>query len=195
LLKMPVSTAILVDSMYLQHVAKEYGIEQIDIRRLPKVLLREAEEHYMTYYFDALPYVSPSKTPDEMERHSKKKGFITAMQYAERIRVELGDVRPKWAKCPKCGTQFYVPVQKLVDVKISVRLVSLACSEKIKKIILVAGDKDLLPAVEVARDAGTIIRLAYAEIGHAQTSRDLIKACSEKHKLTEADIAPLKWVP
>lgn len=118
---------------------------------------------------------------------------MEAIQYYERIAVEYGDVRPKHAHCPKCNTDYFVPVQKLVDVKISVRLVSLAWSGVVRKIVLVAGDKDLLPAVEAIKDSNTTVRLAFVEEQDVQTSKELIRACPEKHKVTQSDIASCRF--
>lgn len=192
---MSVPTAILVDNMYLQIAAKGYGIEQLDPRKYPKALLRTPpEEHFKTFIFDALPY-APDYNPTELQLASqeKKKGYLDAIQYYERIAVETGDVRPKRTTCPECGKEFTVPVQKLVDVKISVRLVSLAWSNVVKKIVLVAGDKDLLPAVEAIQGTGAIVRLAFFEEDFAMTSKALIRGSPEKQKLTKSDIAFCRW--
>jgi uncharacterized LabA/DUF88 family protein len=88
---------------------------------------------------------------------------------------------------------FSVPVQKLVDVKISVRLVALGTSGIVKKIVLITGDKDLLPAVDAIKDTGTTVRLAYVSEQDVQTSKDLIRACPEKHKLEQPDIASCRF--
>jgi uncharacterized LabA/DUF88 family protein len=195
MLQVSVSTAILVDNMYLQNAARVFGIEQLDPRKFPKAFLRSPpEEHFRTYIFDALPFVPKfNATSEQLEYRKKKKGYLDAIQYAERISVLLGDVRPKQSTCPKCGNSFIVPVQKRVDVLISVQLVSLAWSEIVKKIVLVAGDKDLLPALEAIEPTGTIVRLAYVEEQYVQTSKALIRAAQEKHKLLKSDIAFCKF--
>lgn len=192
----PIPTAILIDNMYLQNASVVFGIGSLDPRKFPKALLRTQppEEHFRTFIFDALPYVPEvGATVQQYENRSKKAGYLEAIQYYERIAVEYGDVRPKQTHCPKCNVDFNVPVQKLVDVKISVRLVSLAWSGVVRKIVLVAGDKDLLPAVDAIKDSETTVRLAYVEEQHVQTSKDLIRACPEKHKLTQPDIASCRF--
>jgi uncharacterized LabA/DUF88 family protein len=186
-------TAILIDNMYLQHASQVFGVPQLDPRKYAKAFLQPSEELYKTYIFDALPYTPQNATERQLELVEKKRGYFEAIQYYDRIVVELGDVRPKHTKCPHCNRDFYVPVQKLVDVKISVKLVSLAWSNIVKKIVLVAGDKDLLPAIKDAEPSGTIVRLAYVEEQNVQTSKDLIKACPEKQKLTSSDIASCKF--
>ena len=181
--------AILIDNMYLQHIQDEFKTGQVDITKIPKVLLRDGEEHHRTWVFDALPYVPPNPTPEQITRKNNKHQYLDALQYKERITVEQGMVRPKATTCRKCGAQFQVAVQKLVDVKMSVRLVELAFSDSMDRIVLLSGDADLLPAVEASESSGTTIRLAYAESGQVMTSRALIRKCPEKQKLTQQDLA------
>jgi uncharacterized LabA/DUF88 family protein len=196
LLQAPISTAILVDNMYLLNAAQVFGVDQLDPRKYPEVFLRPQppEEHYRTFIFDALPYVPErGASPRQIDQYRRKQAYLKAIEYYERIAVELGEVRPKHTHCYQCGSNFYVAVQKLVDVKISVRLVSLAWSNVVRKIVLVSGDSDLLPAVEAVKDSPTTVRLAYVEEQDVQTSQALIRACPEKQKLTIQDINNCKY--
>lgn len=185
---MSVSTAILIDNMYVQHCADFFGVGRLDPCKFPGMLLRENERHHMTYIFDALPFV-PRENPTarQLELRRGKKAYLDALQYYERIKVELGYVRPKRTRCHNCKTEFYVPVQKLVDVKISVRLTSLAWSKIVQKIVLVSGDGDLIPAIQAAGPSGTIVRLEYVDEAGVRTSKGLIKICPEKHRLLRED--------
>lgn len=130
----------------------------------------------MTYIFDALPFV-PRENASERQKELRngKKAYLEALDYYERIRVELGYVKPKLSTCHDCGKRFYVPVQKLVDVRISVRLMMLAWEKIVNKIVLVSGDSDLIPAVESARPSGTIVRLEYFDADKVRTSKGLIR--------------------
>lgn len=182
-------TAILIDNMYFEHICSAYGCERVDYTKIPDILLRNGEKHFRTFVFDALPFVPDYNALDEQKmRKANKKSFLDKLQYLERIAVELGEVRPKRTKCYNCKNEFYVPIQKLVDVKISVRLTSLAWMKIVNRIILVSGDADLIPAVEAINGSGTTVRLAYAEVGSVRTSKSLIRACPEKSILTEGNI-------
>jgi uncharacterized LabA/DUF88 family protein len=196
LFQAPIPTAILIDNMYLLNAAKVFGVEQLDPRKYPEVFLRAQppEEHYRTFIFDALPYV-PERGANkwQIEQYHRKQALLKAIEYYERIAVELGEVRTKHTRCFRCGADFKVAVQKLVDVKISVRLVSLAWSGVVRKIVLVSGDSDLLPAVEAVKDSPTTVRLAYVEEQDVQTSQALIRACPEKQKLTIQDITSCRY--
>lgn len=182
--------AILIDNMYVQHCTNFFAVGKIDPRKYPQMLLHPNEEHHMTYIFDALPFVPQTNaTERQLELRKQKQSFLDALEYYERIKVERGYVLPKFTRCYNCNTDFYVPVQKLVDVKLSVRLVSLAWSEVVKKIVLVSGDGDLIPAVEAIEGSGAIVRLEYVDEINAgiKTSKGLIKVCPEKHKLAKDD--------
>ena len=186
------NVAILVDNMYLQNAKDSYGIfGGMDPRKFPIHLLREGETHYKTYIFDALPYAPRGSDPRRIERRARKKSYFDAIQYYERVVVEEGYVKGRHTRCFNCNNEFTVPVQKLVDVKLSVRLVSLAWEKVVDKIVLLCGDSDILPAVEAIEKTGIIVRLAYIEYGNTRTNKALIKACPEKQKLEKADLEAL----
>jgi len=186
--------AILADGMYLQHACNMFGIGHIDPTKLPDILLRDDETHHRTYWFDALPYLPKvGATLEQRKRRNDKHAYFDALRYKERIVIEEGEVIPKQATCHYCNREFYVPVQKMVDVKMSVRLVSLAWSETVEKIVLLTGDADLVPAVKDVEQSKTTVRLAYLSEGTTQTSKTLIRECPEKHQLTKEDLEKCIW--
>jgi len=189
-------TAILVDSMYLQNLKNEYGLGSLNPSLFPLALLRPGEEHYMTYIFDAEPYVPKTgATEAQLEQRRKKREYFDAVQQYERMKVELGYVVPKPGRCPRCGEAFSVPVQKQVDVKISVRLMSLAWERIVEKIVLLCGDGDVLPAVRAIEPTGTIVRLVYGRVGRMWASRALIRECPEKMELTKEKFEEMMLKP
>lgn len=188
-----VKVAILVDNMYLEHALFAYNAYPTDLSKLPKIVLDKEEEHYKTYVFDALPWVPENPAPHEIAKRDKKAGYLSMLKYKERIVVEYGHVVPKMKTCQKCGFENLVPVQKAVDVKISVRLVSLAWNHIVDKIVLITGDADLVPAVNDIEKSGVIVKLAYIRIEEVGTSAALIKVCPEKQELTPQDLSFLKF--
>lgn len=188
-------TAILVDNMYLQNVVNEYGLSGLKPSLFSTHLLEPGEEHYMTYIFDALPYPIVGATPVQREIQRKKSDYIEAIQYYKRIKVELGYVATKPGRCPRCGETFMVPVQKQVDVKISVRIMSLAWERIVEKIVLLSGDGDLLPAVRAIEPTGVIIRLVYGRVGRISANKGLIKECPEKVELTREKLEAMTFRP
>lgn len=191
------NVAILVDNMYLQELARAYSVPKIDLLKFSENLLEKDEKRYRTYVFDALPYVPENgATQDQIDRKDGKRRYLDRLMYMDRMSVELGEVRPKPTNCRACGATFSVPVQKLVDVKLSVKLASLAWSKNVDKIILVTGDKDILPAVKESEDSGTVIRLVYGEVPEHNvfTSKTLIKECHEKRKLERQDLEYCRYI-
>ncbi len=182
---LPEHVAILVDNMYLNNVAKAYDIGDLDPQKFPDVLLREGEIHYITYIFDALPYIPPG---GDFSRKVAKSKYLEAIQYIEHVNVEQGYVAPKPSKCRSCGVTNIVPVQKQVDVRLSVRLVSLAYQKVVDKIVLVCGDGDMIPAVRAIAQTGVISRIAYAKEKWVKTNDGLIKCCNESHLLSKEDL-------
>ena len=181
--------AILIDNMYLQNIASYYNIEKIDIRKLQQLLLTKDETHFRTFIFDALPFVAKSNPSEEqLENRRKKQGYLTRIEYFDRTQVELGQVRPRFYKCEACGNKLLRPLQKLVDVKLAVKLVYLSWSKIVDKIILITGDKDMLLAINVVEETAIPIKLIYANTPKTMTSKDIIKRCSEKKELSKADI-------
>ena len=177
-------TAILIDNMYLQNLKNEYDIGSLDPSKYPTILLRPDEEHFMTYIFDAEPYMSENPTETQLEHRRKKREYFEAIQLYERVKLELGYVTSKHGKCPNCSEVFSIPVQKQVDVKIAVKIMSLAWERIVEKIVLLCGDGDILPAVRAIEPTGTIIRLVYGKVGRMYANRPLIKECPEKTLLT-----------
>lgn len=49
----------------------------------------------------------------------------------------------------------------MVDILMAVDLVHLSFQNKIQRAVLLANDSDFVPAIRIARDAGTIVELYY----------------------------------
>ena len=182
--------------MYLENAAGAFGFEKVDIKKLPSILLKPEEKLFRIYVFDALPYLPRyNATQNQKENHRRKQNYLEAIKYIDRVFVEMGDVRPKYGTCHECYKKTMVPVQKLVDVKISVRLVALGWDKTVDTIVLFTGDKDILPAVEEVNRAGTgvNVRLAYVEEGNVGTAKELIKACPETIKITREQLLSCKY--
>jgi len=49
--------------------------------------------------------------------------------------------------------------QKMVDILLAVDLVQLSVGHQIQRAVLLANDSDFAPAIEIARNAGTVVEL------------------------------------
>ena len=180
--------AILIDNMYLENISRHYGVHSFDTDKLKKLLLDDrTEEHFKTFVFDALPY-APEGDAEKIERKIKKAKYLDKLQYLDRTEVQRGYVASHFKTCPECSKRIPMPVQKLVDVKIAIKLVSLGWGDIVDKIILITGDKDLLHAVRVLEETNTIVKLVYANTPKTTTSQALIRICPETQELSKQDI-------
>lgn len=73
--------------------------------------------------------------------------------------------------------------QKGVDVLFACDLVRLAARNVIQKAIIIAGDSDYVPAVNIAKEEMVITKLIYVP-GHC--SPHLYNVCDERRRLTQA---------
>lgn len=113
-----------------------------------------------TYYYHCPPYQSNPPTEEERERLSRKQAFFNALSRLNRFQLRLG-------KLEKRGEENGRPlfVQKRVDIMLGVDMVQLAATRQIQKAILVAGDSDLLPAVEATKQLGVVVSLWHGPYG------------------------------
>ena len=169
--------AVLLDGMYLQNILNVYGLfAKVDYQRLSDKLALP-HERARTYVFDALPYEG------SLTRTNKQR-FLDRLKYLDKFQVEEGYVKMDTKECPACKSQIKVPRQKKVDILIATRLLECSFDDRISKIVLVAGDADFVPAVEIAKKRKELV-IVYAEevdrnIG---VSTDLKKACDGRIRL------------
>jgi uncharacterized LabA/DUF88 family protein len=163
--------AIFIDGAYLEFVLKEeFGRPPIDFAALanriagPRELLR-------TYFYDCLPYQSARPTAEERERFARRRRFHHALNLIPRFEVRLGKLAFR-------GTQDGRPIfeQKRVDILLGVDLVQLAAKHQITDAMVLAGDSDFLPAIEIAKQEGVVVHLFHGASPH----NELLTRCDER---------------
>jgi uncharacterized LabA/DUF88 family protein len=164
--------ALFVDGGYLRKVLRQFGEPRIDCRKLSDHFAG-SDERLRTYYYDCAPYQSPAATQDEQDRKARFDSFIHALENVPRLQVRLGRLarRPK----PDGSVDFE---QKKVDVLLTVDLVRLACEKQIQRAVLIAGDSDFVPAIQVAKDAGTIVQLYHGV--SPRPHDELLRCCDDR---------------
>ena len=75
--------------------------------------------------------------------------------------------------------------QKRVDVLLGVDMVRLCSKKQIELAILIAGDSDLVPAVEASKEEGAIVRLYYKS---QSVSDELLNVCDERYEIDQGFI-------
>lgn len=170
-------TAIFIDGAYFSFVLKdEFGQPRIDFDKLATVLA-DGDDLLRTYYYHCLPHQSNPATTEEGERLGKMQSFVSRLERLQRFQVRLG----KLAYRGKTDDGSPIFVQKRVDIMLGVDLTLLATKHQISTCILVAGDSDFVPAVEVARGEGVLVHLYHG----AQPHRELWDMCDERTAISQ----------
>lgn len=146
--------AIFIDGAYLDWVQKEVFQEHTDLRKLA-MEVADGKELYRTYYYHCLPYQSNPPTRDETIRFSGAQKFFYSIDRLSRFQVRQGKLAFRGLKDD--GKPIFE--QKRVDILLGTDLVLLAAKQHISEAVIIAGDSDFLPAIEIAKTEGLLIRL------------------------------------
>ncbi|QUL99060.1 MAG: NYN domain-containing protein [Candidatus Fermentithermobacillus carboniphilus] len=151
------NVAILLDSGYLNNVLKKYyGETRLDYREFADWVCDKGSL-FQVYYYDCLPYQSANPTPEEAQMISKKQKFLQSLRKIDRFTVRLG--RLEYRGHTDDGKPIFQ--QKRIDLQIGLDVASLVFNQRIDTIAIVSGDSDLIPAIELAKNNGIIIRLVH----------------------------------
>jgi uncharacterized LabA/DUF88 family protein len=152
--------AVFIDGAYLDYVLRdEFPEARIDYGKLSE-RLTAGIELLRTYYYHCLPYQSPSPTPEEALRFSRRQKFYHALSRLPRYQVRLGKLQCLGNDQNGCP----IFQQKRVDILLGVDLVVLSTKAQITYAVLVAGDTDFLPAVACAKDHGVLVHLWHGTV-------------------------------
>lgn len=146
--------AIFIDGAYLDWVQKEKFNAHCDLQKLAQELTGN-KELYRTYYYHCLPYQSNQPTQDEAKRFSGAQKFFYSIDKLSRFQVRQGKLA--FRGLDQDGKPIFE--QKRVDILLGTDLVLLAAKQHISEAVIIAGDSDFMPAIEVAKVEGVLIRL------------------------------------
>ena len=176
---------ILIDGGYLRAILKEFYQETpIDFLALSDELCGNCER-FRTYYYICPPYQSSNPTPDERRRTSEMDKLLFNLRRLPRFEVRLGRLR-------RTGNPSHLFEQKGVDVLLSIDMTQLSASHTVDHLVLMSGDSDFVPAVRVAKDNMTLVKLVYQE---GQTSDELFSICDDRMRITKDLIDKVRWTP
>jgi len=171
------SAVIFIDGGHLSKIQERFGKPRIDFRLFSAWCCREYSL-YRTYYYDCLPYMPAKPTAEDSGRLSNKQKFFNALRRTDRFVLRLG--RLEYRGADEEGKPIFQ--QKRVDLQLGLDLASIVTKTPIEMVVLVAGDSDLLPAVEHARNEGRLVRLVHGPVGTYHD--DLFKGVDERFELT-----------
>lgn len=164
--------AVFIDGGYARKVFEQFDNARVSYRKFSEVVA-SGQERLRTYYYDCAPYVSSPPTPAEKTRKAGFDRFVAALEQEPRFQVKLG--RPARRESHGGIIKFE---QKMVDILLAVDLVQLSVGHQIQRAVIGANDSDFVPAIEIARSAGTVVELYYHVPPQPHT--ELMKACDDR---------------
>jgi uncharacterized LabA/DUF88 family protein len=173
---MPDRCAVFIDGGYIKKVLMRFGKPRVSYRALSERLCG-GKERLRTYYYDCAPYVSAPPEPEERERAESFDRFKRTIEQEPRFQVRLGRLQKIWTPT---GDKF---TQKMVDILLTCDLLKLALEHQISQAVLIAGDNDFVPAIQIAKDAGTVVQLYYSNDPNPHD--ELLSACDERFPITQ----------
>jgi len=168
---------VFIDNGYFSKILKHNFKEvSIDYLKLSDNICNNCKcERLRTYFYDCMPYQSKPPTDDERERYSKMDSFVSSIKKLPRFEFRQGSLQKIWVD------KKFVFKQKMIDTLLSIDLVKLSATKQIQDAILIAGDHDFVPAVEVAKESGVVVSLYYKHPIHDE----LLEKCDERKEITQ----------
>lgn len=121
----------------------------LDFVKLFEQFISSNQELIAVKYFSALV--------SNVEKKDRQKKLLSANQENPRFQLTLGKYLKKKIKCPNCLTRFKTYEEKETDVRLATQIVSDALQHNCDIAIIVSADSDMIPAVEIAKQAGIIV--------------------------------------
>ena len=173
-------TAIFIDEGYLVKVLQGFGYPKINYGTFSAFLSR-GEPILRVYYYTALPYLSKVPTPEEKTRYEKKQGFLDKLSRFDFYEVRCGKLKRFYDEYGKPVYQ-----QKRVDTLMTCDMLRLAYKARMDRAVIVTGDSDFIPAIQITKDEGVQIELVYAGERYLP-SNDLLLLADTRRELTQSD--------
>ena len=156
--------ALFVDGAYIEKVAANEFSVRVDygkfVEEVVAVVANKTAEPLdllRTYYYDCLPHQSSQPTDEERRRFARKRGFFNALNRLDRFLVREG----KLAFRGRDGQGNPIYQQKRVDILLGLDFAVLSGKHQITYAVLVAGDNDFVPAIEIAKQEGIVVYLVH----------------------------------
>lgn len=176
--------AVFIDGGYARKVFEQFGNVRVSYLKFSKAIAA-GQERLRTYYYDCAPYVSSPATAEEKTRKAGFDRFVAALEREPRFQVKLGRLARRE------GIQGAIRFeQKMVDILLAVDLVQLSVDHQIQRAVILGNDSDFVPAIEIARAAGTVVELYYHVPPQPHT--ELMKACDDRIVIDSSLVEKIK---
>lgn len=118
----------------------------VDFVKLMESFLKENQELVAVKYFSAVPY--------DFEKRKRQDALFQANKENPKFKLILGKYLKKDIKCHNCHYTIHSYEEKESDVRLATQIVSDAYKKNCDIAIVVSADSDMIPAVELAKEAG-----------------------------------------
>lgn len=119
----------------------------LDIVKLFEQFMLPHQELVAVKYFSARPLGDPDKS-------LRQNAFFQANLENRKFKLILGKYLKKRLECFKCHNIINTYEEKESDVNLATQIVEDAYKDNCDIIIIVSADSDMIPAIELAREAG-----------------------------------------
>lgn len=149
---------IFIDGGYLDKILDVFGRPKLNYEKFVDFICPKTEV-IRTYYYHCLPYQPPNPTEEQKMTFSNKQKFFRTLNRLDSFTVKEGKLERKGEDAQ--GNP--ILQQKRVDVLLATDLVMYSTKHLISHAVLIAGDSDFLPAIEIAKAEGINITLVYSD--------------------------------
>jgi len=161
---------LLIDGGYLDYLQRSFGSIRLDYGKMAQAICGHFGFRLLRcVYFNCLPYLPLNPSPEESEAYGKKQGFFERLDKIERYQVKLGRLAFRGMDE---DTGRPLLEQKQVDVLLAIEMVYAAARRSCEAIVLLSGDGDFLPAVELVKQEGLTMALAHGPRSETDTVHD-----------------------
>ena len=158
--------AVFIDGGYVDKMAvhgfnEQNGCEnKLDYCKLIEhAMLENGEKEYdllRVYYYTCPPYKFENPTYEQKTFCEGRENFINKISGLNRFEVRLGRLQSIDVGDGKKKFR-----QKGVDIYLAADLLGLALKNKISKAVIITGDSDFVPVIQMVKEAGVVVKLYY----------------------------------
>jgi uncharacterized LabA/DUF88 family protein len=194
---MPTKVAVLIDGGFalkklFQKLGRKHPTAEQVHEFARKCVVRE-EDLFRIYYYDCLPFDGTRQNPISKAQTNFRKtptyhrqaALIDALSKMRHVAFRRGEISFNgWALTRNAAEDIFKNPrnvkdsdlspnlgQKQVDMKIGLDIAWLSSKRIVERLIIVAGDSDLVPAMKFARREG--LQVAMVTMGHKMTKESL----------------------
>jgi uncharacterized LabA/DUF88 family protein len=146
---------VYIDGFNLYFGLKEKGWKcyyWLDISLLCHTLLRPDQKLVGIKYFTA-------RVQAPLDKKKRQSYYLRALSTTSDIKLFYGKYETAIQECPNCHNSVKIPVEKMSDVQMATHLITDAFDNNFDVALVVTGDKDIVPAIEICKEKFPVKRI------------------------------------